>query len=188
MHIYKLHYLWELKKNNIILISWLIKIIHASLFLSLSLSLIHSHLTLPLRFLTPISHSLTPVSHSLNSDLSHHSTSVSSWPTSRPKSLISLRSTPPSTSDPHRWSECLLVDIRYLTRKPMELANPPLLLTQLADVVLVCDWWFFILFVIGDFVWSGLTKKIGDLSFFYLFIFFLLWTGGGGGGCGYGWW
>ena len=29
---------------------------------------------------------------------------------------------------------------------------------------------FFILFVIGDFVWSGLRKKIGDLSF--LFIYF----------------
>ena len=29
---------------------------------------------------------------------------------------------------------------------------------------------FFILFVICDFVWSGLRKKIGDLS--YLFIYF----------------
>ena len=33
--------------------------------------------------------------------------------------------------------------------------------------------------MIGDFVWSGLRKKIGDLGFFF---FFLLWTGGGGGG------
>ena len=54
-----------------------------------------------------------------------------------------------------------------------------------ADTVLLTeaqlyDWWFFILFVIGDFVWSGLRKKIGDLGFF-----FLLWTSGGGG-CG--WW
>ena len=31
--------------------------------------------------------------------------------------------------------------------------------------------------LIGDFVWSGLRKKIEDLVFF----FFLLWTGGGGG-------
>ena len=45
---------------------------------------------------------------------------------------------------------------------------------ELTDVVLVCDWWFFILFVIGDFVWSRLRKKIGDLGLFiYLFIFFL---------------
>ena len=39
--------------------------------------------------------------------------------------------------------------------------------------------------MIGDFVWSGLRKKIGVLGFF--FFFFLLWTGGGGGdggGCG----
>ena len=41
------------------------------------------------------------------------------------------------------------------------------------------------LFVIGDFVWSGLRKKIRDLVFF----FFLLWTvdaGGVDGGCGCG--
>ena len=40
----------------------------------------------------------------------------------------------------------------------------------------------FILFVIGDFVWSGLRKKIGDFGFF----FSLLWIGGGGVGCGCG--
>ena len=40
------------------------------------------------------------------------------------------------------------MDIGYLTGKPMELADPPLL--------------FFILFVIDDFVWSRLRKKIGD--------------------------
>ena len=41
------------------------------------------------------------------------------------------------------------------------------------------------LFVIGDFVWSELRKKIGD----WVFFFFLLWIGGGGGcGCDYGWW
>ena len=33
--------------------------------------------------------------------------------------------------------------------------------------------------MIGDFVWSGLRKKIGDLDFFF---FCLLWIGGGGGG------
>ena len=70
------------------------------------------------------------------------------------------------------------MDIGYLTGKPMELADPPLL--------------FFILFVIDDFVWSWLRKKIGDLGFFFFF-FCLLWTadggcGGGGvsGGCGCG--
>ena len=54
-----------------------------------------------------------------------------------------------------------------------------------------CAAFFIILFVIGDFVWSGLRKKIGDLVFFF---FFSLWTGGGGGGgsgcgcgCGCGW-
>ena len=28
---------------------------------------------------------------------------------------------------------------------------------------------FFILFVIGDFVWSGLRKNIGDLGWFFFF-------------------
>ena len=58
-------------------------------------------------------------------------------------------------------------------------------------VVVVPHFFFIILFVIGDFVWSGLRKKIGDLVFFF---FFSLWTGGGGGGgsgcgcgCGCGW-
>ena len=36
---------------------------------------------------------------------------------------------------------------------------------------------FLIFFVIGDFVWSGLRKKIGDLGFFFP---------DGGGGCDYG--
>ena len=37
----------------------------------------------------------------------------------------------------------------------------------------------------GDFVWYGLRKKIGDLSFFFFF-FPCCGTsgGGGGGGCG----
>ena len=117
--------------------------------------------------------------------------------------LINLRPTPPSTSNPRRRSECLLVDIGYLTRKPMEFADPPLLSTQLTDIVLVYDWWFYFLFffyfyffVIGDFVWSGLRKKIGDFGWWFYFFFnffFLLWTGGsgdggGGGGCDCGWW
>ena len=40
---------------------------------------------------------------------------------------------------------------------------------------------FFCLFVIGDFVWSGLRKKIEDLGWFFFFFFP---AGGGGGGCG----
>ena len=41
--------------------------------------------------------------------------------------------------------------------------------------------------MIGDFVWSGLKKKITDLGWWFFFFFFLLWTGGGGGGgCGCG--
>ena len=52
-----------------------------------------------------------------------------------------------------------------------------------------------ILFVIGDFAWSGLRKNIGDFSLWFFF-FSLLWIGGGGGGggggdggcgCGCGW-
>ena len=35
---------------------------------------------------------------------------------------------------------CSLVDIGYLTGKPMELVDPPLLPTQLANVVLIYDW------------------------------------------------
>ena len=76
--------------------------------------------------------------------------------TSRPKPWINLKHTPPSALDPRCWLKCLLVDIGYLTGKPMELADPPLL--------------FFILFVIDDFVWSRLRKKIGDLGFFFFFL------------------
>ena len=39
--------------------------------------------------------------------------------------------------------------------------------------------------MIGDFVWSRLRKKIGDLGFFFFFLL-LQWTGGGGGGGGCG--
>ena len=81
----------------------------------------------------------------------------------------------------HQAANLKLIEAAGL--KPMELADPFLLPTQLANVVLVCEWWFFILFVIGDFIWSRLRKKIGDLGFFF---FFLLWTGGGG--CGCVWW
>ena len=42
------------------------------------------------------------------------------------------------------------------------------------------------MFVIGDFLWSGLRKKIRNLGFYFLFYFFLLWIGGGvDGGCGW---
>ena len=43
--------------------------------------------------------------------------------------------------------------------------------------------------MIGNFVWSGLRKKIGDFQLVVFFFFPPLWTGGGGGGgydCGYG--
>ena len=51
-----------------------------------------------------------------------------------------------------------------------------------------CAAFFFVLFVIGDFVWSGLRKKIRDLGFCFVFFFFCygLVAGGGGGGCGCG--
>ena len=59
-----------------------------------------------------------------------------------------------------------------------------------ADTVLLtkaqlCNWWFFILFVIDDFVWSRLRRKIRDLG--WCSFFFLLWTSGGDG-CGCDWW
>ena len=55
------------------------------------------------------------------------------------------------------------MDNGYLTGKPIELADPPLLSTQLADVI-------------------GVLTRGG----FFVFSFLLLWTGGGGvgGGCG----
>ena len=128
--------------------------------------------SLTLTLSTSVSHSYLSLSHS---GLSHHSTPVSSLPTSHPKPPISLRPTSPFANPP--VSSChppfaislKLTHQPYLTGKPMELADPPLLPTQLADVVLVCDWWFFILFVIGDFVWFGLRKKIGDLGWFFFF-------------------
>ena len=63
---------------------------------------------------------------------------------------------------------------------PTQLTDLPLQPTQLADPPFVYDWWLLILFMIVDFVWSGLRKKIGDLGFFFFF-FLLLWTAGGGG-------
>ena len=117
-------------------------------------------------------------------------------PTNRPKLPISLRPTPSSASHPCHRSKWLLMDIGYLIGKPMELADPPLLPTLLADVVLVCNWWFFILFVISDFVWSGLRKKIGDLVFFIFFYWlpivdcwywWWLWVGMADGRCGCSW-
>ena len=50
------------------------------------------------------------------------------------------------------------------------------------DVVLVPWWWLCrIFFFIGDFVWFGLRKKIGDLSFFFPCCGLV--AGGGGYGC-----
>ena len=62
------------------------------------------------------------------------------------------------------------MDIGYLTGKPLELADSPLLLTQLASVIGVLTRGGFFVFV---FV-------------FFFFFFLLLWTGGGGGGGGVG--
>ena len=45
---------------------------------------------------------------------------------------------------------------------------------------------FFYFFMIDDFVWSGLRKKIGDLSFFFFSSYCGLVAGGGGGGGGGG--
>ena len=47
-------------------------------------------------------------------------------------------------------------------------------------LVVVMPHFFYILFVISDFVWSRLRKKIGDLVFYFYFYFFLflLWTSG----------
>ena len=134
----------------------------------LSLSLIHSYLISDSElWSSSLSiHSLnsSPSIHSLNS---HQSSTSSIHQLSQPP--ISLKPMPPIASDSRCRLECLLVDIGYLIGKPMELANPSLLPTKLADGVLICDWWFFILFVIGDFVWFGLRKKIRDLVFFFFF-------------------
>ena len=61
------------------------------------------------------------------------------------------------------------MDIGYRTGKPLELADSPLLLTQLASVI-------------------GVLTRGGFFVFCFLFFvfFLLLWTGGGGGGVGVG--
>ena len=61
------------------------------------------------------------------------------------------------------------MDIGYLIGKPLELADSPLLLTQLAGVI-------------------GVLTRGGFFVFCFLFFvfFLLLWTGGGGGGVGVG--
>ena len=60
-------------------------------------------------------------------------------------------------------------------------------------LLVVLYWWwlcriFFILFVISDFVWSGLRKKIGDLVFFFFFphcgLVVVVAVVDGRGGCG----
>ena len=134
---------------------------------SLSFTLISS-----LKLITLVSH-LISEAHSLNSGLSSSTSPPPKLDVTDPPAFPSRR----SASDPRCRSKCLLVvvllvDIGYLTGKPMELADPPLLPTQLIDIMLVCDWWFFILFVIGDFVWwSGSRKKIGDWGFLFFFLF-----------------
>ena len=40
--------------------------------------------------------------------------------------------------------------------------------------------------MIGDFVWSGLRKKIRDLGWCFFFFFFFFGGGDDGGGCGCG--
>ena len=123
--------------------------------------------TMPLSFSFTLISSLkltlsTPVSqaHSLNSGLSssliHHCRPDSSSTSPPPKLNVIDPPTVPShrlASNPCRhppqtrvadrsvcsWL-CLLMDIGYLTGKPMELVDPPLLPTQLANVVLICDW------------------------------------------------
>ena len=164
---------------------------------SLSLSLIHSHLISEAHHSGLSSHLWTSLSQLRSLIVNVPAIETQRHrPTSRPKPLIDLRPMPPSASDPCHRSECLLVDIGYLIGKPIELADPPFLPTQLADVVLVCDWWFFILIVIGDLVWSGLRKKIGDLVFFIFFYWlpivdcwywWWLWVGMADGRCGCSW-
>ena len=102
---------------------------------SLSFTLISS-----LKLITLVSH-LISKAHSLNSGLSSSTSPPPKLDVTDPPAFPSRR----SASDPRCRSKCLLVvvllvDIGYLTGKPMELADPPLLLTQLADVVLFCDW------------------------------------------------
>ena len=73
----------------------------------------------------------------------------------------------PPIASPSLYS--LPTQLTDLPLQPTQLADPPLLSTQLADPPFVCDWWLLILFMIIDFVWSGLRKKIGDLGFFFFF-------------------
>ena len=90
----------------------------------------------------------------------------------------------PIASSSHA-TDCLTIPCRrspHLPKLPIaspslsslltQLTDLPLLPTQLADVVLICDWRLLILFVIVDFVWHGLRKKIGDLVFVFFFFFF----------------
>ena len=58
----------------------------------------------------------------------------------------------------HQAANLKLIEAAGL--KPMELANPFLLPTQLANVVLVCDWWFCLVWV---------EEKDWRLEFFFFF-------------------
>ena len=122
---------------------WLIKIIT----LSLTFTLISEHLSQP-HSLTP---TLTPASHS-GLSLSH-----SDHPSYRSHSDLSLS---------QLRSPKLPLSLRSLTLSTpiTQAADPPLLLTQLADMIGACLFWVF----------------------FSFFSFFFLAAGGGGGGCGCG--
>ena len=106
------------------------------LSLSLSLSLSQSLNSHPLPKLFQ--------SLKLSSSLSHSPLTVdrltvlSRQSPHRPKPPISDRLTVPSRRSPHRPK--LPIASWSLTSLPTQLTNPPLLPTQLADIVLVCDW------------------------------------------------
>ena len=107
-----------------------------SLSLSLSLSLTQSLNSHPLPKLFQ--------SLKLSSSLSHSPLTVnrltvlSRQSPHRPKPPISDRLTVPSRRSPHRPK--LPIASPSLTSLSTQLTNPPLLPTQLADIVLVCDW------------------------------------------------
>ena len=129
--------------------------------------------------LTPcpsISLSLSLLVTQLSSSLSHSPLTAdrlivpSRQPIASPSQAADRRSPHhpmPPIASPSLYS--LPTQLTDLPLQPTQLADPPLLSTQLADPPFVCDWWLLILFMIVDFVWSGLRKKIGDLGFFFFF-------------------
>ena len=158
-----MHCSWELNKKNIILLCMVIKITSLAFFftpcLSLSLSLSLSHLwssSLSSSLFQLRSLKLTLFTTAGPTHCQRHR------PTSRPKPLINLKPMPPSASDPHRRSP----------QTHFSSVNQTHADTVLLTEAQLCDWWFFVLFVIGDFVWSGLRKKIEDFGcgFFFFFL------------------